>query len=283
MDSIAQEIRRGWFEGIAWSTVGIAPPEKVPLEKHVHGTGVCVQFRGTPYVVTVRHLVLDIQNLGFQPGDLRFLSRPDVPLQVDFTGRIPRRIRGMHLREAFSLPIAGVSMSGPVGDLAALQVEGRAQAHGFARFHDLDEDGKSPEPGAWVIVFGMAEEMLMASRVRYGGNIPFAIGPYALESTFQEYREELLAGYNHNFDPQVHYLCDFETGDAADGLQTPHGMSGGGAWLIRLPVKGRLWEPALPLVGIQSAWYSRLRLIRVTRVEALIRLLENVGTTGGRP
>jgi hypothetical protein len=272
-EALNKEVRRGWGEAIAWSTVGLTPPTSVPVEKHKHGSGVAIEFEERVYIATAQHVVQELLNLGFNPNQFSFMVRPEVPLEFNFAGRIPARVQGMSLREAISLPVLDLHRSTPEEDLALIELDGSAkQRADLLRFVQVGPADTSPDPGKWAIVFGMASEMLMTTGP-VGRHLPMAIGPYALESVVQEYRPGMLAGFAHQFDPSLHYLGDFETGRGAGSLQSPAGMSGGGAWLPNLLRNSKLWSPRVKLAGILLAWYPSVRYIKIARMERLAAFL----------
>lgn len=267
--------RLGLFEAISWSTVAIGPPKEVPFEKFSHGSGVCVDFRGSIIIATARHVVRELEELGFPPTELAILARPPEPLRVDFTGRIPRRVTGLHAQGPISLPITGATFSSPLEDLAVLHIRGKAEDYKEVRFHVFDPKRASPEPGDGILVAGLAEEMMVTPGPDASGSLPIGVNQYFLESQVVDSRGELLKDY----EPSFHYLSDFETGDETSGdtggyLQTPRGMSGGGTWRPVQP-PGPAWQPIASLSGIQLSWYPKPRLIKVARVERLATFLES--------
>jgi len=266
-----KEVRRGFFETISRSTVAIGPSKTVPLERFTHGTGVCVEFEAKPFIVTARHVVKELERLGFSPAEFAVFARPDAPLAIDFSGRIPHRVSGLHVREAIPISIEHAIQSDDKDDLAALRLGRESARSAGIRFHVLEETRSSGQVGDGVIIVGLAEEMMVTPGPTPRGHLPIGVNSYALESMVVQFREELLVNYDHRFDPRLHYLADFETGELPDSLQTPRGMSGGGVWL---PIRtGPVWYPNVSLVGIQLSWYPRPRLIKVARIERVVDLL----------
>jgi hypothetical protein len=79
------------------------------------------------------------------------------------------------------------------------------------------------------------------------------------------------------YDPRVHYLLDFSRRDPKEEVLDPAGMSGAGVW--RIPPRAGpsgVWNPgSAALVGIQIGWYERQRLLLVTRIRRLVRLMQS--------
>jgi hypothetical protein len=78
----------------------------------------------------------------------------------------------------------------------------------------------------------------------------------------------------------VHYdIDDLVRVGSEDPVQPvqPSGISGCGLFRVERVRKRGLWSPGpLPLVGIQSSYYSARGLLRATRSEFAVRLLEEV-------
>ena len=75
-----------------------------------------------------------------------------------------------------------------------------------------------------------------------------------------------------NYDPEAHFLMMHN--DKGKGYMDLRGMSGGPIWEIpQTPTT--IWSPSIArLIGVQIAYYSRARLLKATRIQAVIDLLE---------
>ncbi len=244
----------------------------------MHGSGICVEYAKRPFVVTARHVVDGLEALGFSPSEFAIGTRSAEPLKINFTGRIPKRVGGVPQNEARCLPFSDLSRSSSMDDLAILHLPGEVEDFAPLRFHVLQNDRMSPDPGTGVFVVGSPSQEMMIPN-RRGGELAISIGPYVLEAFVVEHREELLARYDHTFDREHHYLVDFETGgEEKDYLQSPDGMSGGGVWLPPTSVaKDQVWVGTRStLVGVQIAWFRSVKLLKVTRVERVLELFQSI-------
>jgi hypothetical protein len=118
-NEIQDQARQAIFEAITRSTVTLGPSRNVPLDKLAYGSGVCVEFDGKPFIATARHVLDNLDELGFAASELLIGSRPDVPLVINFTGRIPLRISGAVYSPARRLPISEAIQSDQSDDLGS--------------------------------------------------------------------------------------------------------------------------------------------------------------------
>lgn len=78
-------------------------------------------------------------------------------------------------------------------------------------------------------------------------------------------------------DPEVDFFLPFdrERLDGGKPLSTPHGMSGAGIWVVPEDRESEVWSPDCALLmGIQSSYIPRRRLMRAKRIDFILSLLE---------
>jgi hypothetical protein len=123
---------------------------------------------------------------------------------------------------------------------------------------------------------GSPSQVLRLHPSSHPGQPEIAAGTYLLEAFVASPTQRQVESFEDDFDTARHYLVDFNPGGhEPDFLQHPRGMSGG-AWLLPPDVtKNEIWDGSrVALVGIETAWFSRSRLLKVVRIERLIALLE---------
>jgi hypothetical protein len=270
--NLQDEARRAIAEAITWHTVSLSPPRSVPTKKFTHGSGVCIEYMGRPFIVTAQHVLDEIEELGFPPGDVRVGTRSPKPLEINLSGKIPKRVRGISVNETVVLPIDSVSESTDLDDLALLHLPGAPGDYNPIRFHVVDANRISPSIGAEVLVVGHPSQELFTPDIGKE-ETRWMTGTYALEAYVVDYKERGL----EIFDSSAHYLVDFETGgESKEYLQSARGMSGAGVWLLPPSVpRTQIWDGTrVRLVGIQVSWYESVKLLKVTRIERLLELLK---------
>lgn len=251
------------LESVAWHTVAIVPEEGVEL-----ATGVCLRFGDGYWVATVSHAVN-----GWGVDRLFFIARPSATLATGPKSAIPEHLRkGGHAQERFRPRILECVKSANGEDIALLRLVG---PEGGMEFHHLEPGRRSPAVGDRVIVFGFAIETAIAATHGLTGETEGMIFPTIEWSAVVERSERDFTDY----DARAHFLMDFSEGPRPeDYVSKPDGMSGAGVWVPPPPVpKDRIWDPrAVTLVGIQTGWYARFRLLKATRIEHVVSLLESV-------
>jgi hypothetical protein len=269
---LQDQARLAIFEAVAWHTIVLGPPRSVPKEKFTHGSGVCVEYGGRPFIVTAQHVLDEMEALGFSSGDVRVGTRSPKPFEVNLTGKIPTLIRSVSLNETRTLPIDAVSKSSDLDDLALLRLSGVPSDFDPIRFHLVEDNRMSPDVGVPVLVVGHPSQELFTPDIGKK-EIRMTTGTYALEAYVVEYKERGLI----KFESSRHYLVDFKTGgDSKEYLQSTRGMSGAGVWLLPPSVpRNQIWDGTrVRLVGIQVSWYEGVKLLKVTRIERLLELLK---------
>ncbi len=269
---LQDQARRAIFEAVTWHTVSLSPPRSVPTKKFTHGSGVCVAYAGRPFIVTAQHVLDEMEALGFSPGDVRVGTRSPKPFEVNSTGKIPKRIRGVNRNNTRVFPMDGVTKSSDLDDLALLRLPGVPSDYDLVRFHLVEDNRTSPDTPTPVLVVGHPSQELFTPDLGKQ-EMRMATRTYILEAYVVEYKKRGLV----KFETSRHYLVDFKTGgDSKEYLQSARGMSGAGVWLLPPSVpRNQIWDGTrVRLVGIQVSWYEGVKLLKVTRIERLLELLK---------
>jgi hypothetical protein len=167
--------------------------------------------------------------------------------------------------------------SEPLDDLAVLVIDPSFVPSPHLRFHQIQDDRRTPDVGSYVVLFGLPSELLRL------------VGPLEEKSTGRmgymtfgnfEWRT-IVKGECHdleNFNPTRHFLIDFYGETISEEYVThPGGISGCGVWTYPPITKAEVWDPTkVELVGVQSSWYKERRLMKAIKIERLLALLKGI-------
>lgn len=227
------------------------------------GTGVCLTLDGEFFVVTAAHMLehLSTSTLYLVPkpkGD--YVAAPAVP---------PSSAR---YSDGFEPTIATVLFPArhkSQEDVALLHLQGRPRELQDAYFYPVDLIAPPPlRPGIQVMLAGFPVEtthMARAGDKRIPISSPVFDAPRVVRVPLSS-KLRLTKDYN----PALHFVLEFPD-LPGNPITHPRGMSGGGVWA--LDSVGAVWQPTLRLVGIQVAWHESLRLLTVTRIKRVWRIL----------
>lgn len=257
------------LEAVAWHTVAIVPEKRLEL-----ATGVCLRFRDEYWVVTAGHAIK-----AWGLDRVFFITRPPVTLLTAAKGDLVRRFREEgSAHERFRPTIVGYVESDVVEDLILLRL---AEPEGGIQFHALETAISSPTVGEQVLIFGLPMETARnATDAVSGEKAGMVFFTFDWLPVVDRSEQDFM-----DYDPRVHFLVDFPEGpDPTDYVTEPHGLSGAGLWRPPRPApKDRIWNPrTVTLVGIQTGWYSRSRLLKATRIERVVDLLTSASRTASR-
>jgi len=241
-----------------------------------HGTGVAVRFNGQDYIVTAAHVLKN------EPRNekLLIIGRPDSNLKEVEKHELPRAFfDGTHGRINSStgthVTITDRLARKELGDIAALKVQNTNATLPHTVFHDLSAQRETDIPeGKPVVVCGFPGELALHAQHRMTGQIGVAVFTYfAWQHIVALPQSSDQLDPCNPFDANIDFITDFILeNDTCD----PKGMSGGGAWTIPKIKEGEVWSPRrTQLLGIQSGFYRRSKLLRLVRVERVLDLLSN--------
>lgn len=239
---------RAFYHSIAPFTVALLPPDGV----HV-GTGVLVSWKSLPLILTANHNLL-----GTRASEMRFVLHPGGTLHE---GPMTREDSGK-LYRGVSLPVEEEVIADAQNDIAAIRLKSDHLAPASA-FCDIDSRMQQINDGSTVILVGFAwdNSFPLGGQARAVG-VTTQTGRYDNELNK---RKDLPSTYS----AEEHFLLPYTR--VEDGVK-PHGMSGTAAWCNKEPA-GTLWTPHPTLVGIQTAWFPKSRLLQIVRLGPILDLL----------
>ncbi len=247
-------------EAITYSTLGISPDDGETV-----GTGVALSYKDKKCIVTAKHLVEEMDHNNF-----RFYFRDDEPQRRITKKELPK-IKRLGGRKWFRIPVINITLSDEIDDLALLFIDQSYNLRNL-RFHGLLSETMSYEEGKDLLLFGFAQELIGAAQDVYTGERGFA-----LISCFEWRSIISTTKLLNEYDPSRHFLMEFYNDpESVEGITSPKSMSGCGVWMPAKLSKPGLWVPEsnINLCGIQSSWYEGPKILKATKVERLLALLD---------
>lgn len=234
-----------------------------------HGTGVAVQYGNENYILTAAHV------LKGEPDNekIMIIGKPDAPLKLlpkkqQFTETVFKGNQGrVATSVATHISITDRLVNNDGADIAALKVQNSHKVLPHTVFHNLSDQGETHiSVGEAVSIYGFPGELAQKVEHRITGRQGMAGFPHV---TLQAVRE--ISDAPEPLDPSIDLIIDFtydeETCD-------PRGMSGCGAWSIPSLKEGKIWSPhESQLLGIQSGFYPKSKLLKFVRIEHVLNLL----------
>ena len=258
--ALYKEAEKAIVEKIGWYSIVITATE----ENFEHGTGIPIVYKGKYFIVATRHNITKIS-----PEKLRFhwrLNKPLIVKSVDEIASMPGKV--LYRPNWRKLPIKQVLKSSYLADLALLKLDDSVSEDKLA-FFDISVDSvRKSIPKTKTILMGYPGKLAKPALAieKKDKIVNEAVFYYDL-SEIIEPQDSL-----ENFDPKIHFLatCDW------DSLTKPQGMSGCGFWVWDKGEPDKLWLPKIYLVGIQSGYYPRKKLLKGIRMEILLDMLKAI-------
>lgn len=243
---------RAFYHAIAPFTVALLPPDGLSV-----GTGVLVNWKSSPLILTANH------NLeGTKPCAMRFVLNPGGTLRE---GPMNERRDSGELYRGVLLPVEDDVIADQQNDIVAIRLTNNRLAPA-SRFCKIDPRARTVRDGATVILVGFAwdNSFPLAGQARAVG-VTTQTGKYDGELNS---RSDLSSEYNS----EDHFLLPYTRVD--DGVK-PYGISGTAAWCNADQV-GTVWAPYPILVGVQTAWFPKSKLLKIVRLGPILALLANL-------
>ena len=241
-----------FFHAIAPYTVALLPPDGLQV-----GTGSLVRWKSKPLILTANH------NLkGVKPSAMRFRVFPGGPLAW---GPMTDCRDYSIMSAGCALPVKDEALADTDNDVVAIRLctERLPEA---AEFYELGRPTPVLSEGNSVIVVGFA----------WDNSVPLLGQARAIGVTTQTGRFDAAlnarSDLSSQYDPTNHFLLPYTRID--EGVR-PHGMSGAGAW-GNLNHSGMVWNAKPALVGIQTSYFPKSKLIQMTRIKTILNLLEQI-------
>ena len=259
---INSEAEKALMERVARFSVAVVGTEK-DIE---HGTGIPISYKGIYFIITCLHTVNNII-----PDKIRFIWRAEDSVIVKDKHKLGEGMKEGNFRytEMKKLPIAQIhKSSSDIIDLAAIELKGIIKEKGLEFFDLKKENLDIPRAGLDIMMMGYAGETAKPFediREHKAGYMLF------LHTDWPEI-EELGDNFGNlpNFSPKFHFLMKTHPSDQA---VNPKGMSGCGIWTWSKAMPNQIWYPEIKLIGIQCAQYTQNKLLKATRADSLLGLL----------
>jgi hypothetical protein len=238
-------------EAAYWHTVAI-----IEKSGKTVGTATAIRWRDRTFLITAQHVIRKTSN-----HELRFFFRPPGTLERTKWRTAPAG--PIKLASPFRLNIID-RYEDPRADLAALELIPRLEREQNIRFYELPDDAKTPRPRpqtVWAIGFPEDSVERIAEAAYAFASSPLWANVVRTPRPAPD-----------DFAARKHILCDFQP--AQDGRR-PHGFSGSGVWFRDSTPKDKVWMPNLKLLGIFAKYYPQRKLLRLVRVEGLLRFLKS--------
>jgi hypothetical protein len=163
------------------------------------------------------------------------------------------------------LPVDDAAVTDQANDIAAIRVK-RDWLPSTVRFAQIDPRAEAIKDGSTVVLAGFA----------WDNSFPLKGEARAVGVTIQSGRFDSTVnatkGLSSNYNTNDHFLVPYTRTE--DGVR-PHGFSGTAAW-CNAEQAGAVWAPHPVLVGVQTSWFPRSKLMQVVRLGPVLRLLGNL-------
>jgi len=233
-------------------------------EKTVWGTGTPIKFREKFYILTCLHVLED------EPinENLRFIPRTDAPLEMGSKNNIFKYpVSSISKSYRISLPIIYRIVSDEIDHLAILNLDSSVSNVKNINFYELKENSKTPPVESHVGLLGFSIEIARKLGKLEPNVIGIGVAPYFDWSKIVGSNDDDL----EKFDKEKHFLIEFTKSETSCD---PRGLSGCGIWASYVN-PGKIWNPNLRLVGVETHSYPKPQILRATKVERVLELLGN--------
>jgi hypothetical protein len=240
---------RAFYHAIAPFTVALLPPDGLSV-----GTGVLVNWKSSPLILTANHNLT-----GTKPSAIKFVLNPGGTLRE---GPMNERRDSGELYRGVLLPVEDDEIADQENDIVAIRLKSDRLAPA-SKFCELDSRARTIREGATVILAGFAwdNSFPLAGQAR-------AVGVTTQSGTYDDKlnaRNDLSSEYNS----KDHFLLPYTR--VGDGVN-PHGISGTAAW-CNADQAGAVWAPHPILVGVETAWFPKSKLLKIVRLGPVLDLL----------
>jgi hypothetical protein len=177
-----------------------------------------------------------------------------------------------------AVPVKGIERDDGLADVLVLEIEALPGHGPWLQALDLTgAHGLRPRARQRVVVAGVVNELARERFNRDLGTLEYAVAPFCLHTYVTSQPTEHL----EEFDKRTHFLIRYalEPNGAVHKDLSARGMSGAPVFLMPA-VKGR-WTPSnARLIGIQQAAYPGAKVLKVTHLRHLLRLVHKLVESG---
>jgi hypothetical protein len=243
---------RPFYHSIAPHIVALLPPDGVTV-----GTGTLIKWKSSHLILTANH------NLERnRPSAVRFVFHPGGTLRE---GPMTTREDSGGLYRGVLLPVDDNVIFDKGNDIVAIPL-GVKQMPETAKFYEIGPKAPVLNDGNTIILAGFAwdNSFPLKGQAR-------AVGVITQSGRFDG-RLNATKGLSSRYNSEDHFLLPYTRVD--DGV-TPYGISGTGVW-ANSDQAGSVWTAHPILVGIQTAWFPKSKLLQIVRLDTVLALLTNI-------
>jgi hypothetical protein len=163
------------------------------------------------------------------------------------------------------VPIEKETVADKANDIAAIPLK-LEQPPGAAKFYEIDPKTPIVEDGNTVLLAGYAGDNSFPL-----DNQSRAVGVTVQTGRFNAQlnsRTDLPYTYN----PVDQFLLPYTR--THEGIR-PHGISGAAAW-CNMDHEGEVWAARPTLVGVQTSWFPKSKLLKIVRLGPVLSLLQKL-------
>ena len=233
-----------------------------------HGSGVAVRYNGKHYLLTAAHVLRPLKNL----HELRIIGRPPTPFKNVALRQLQGDIPGVNdgsfgFSESTRVDAVSRIFGEAEEDIVAIEINRGQESLPYTIFHDLVQcNSDDLNPGSIASAFGFPGAI--AQRVMHQVTQRQGVMANSLHIDI-EVKDISVAPEGLN--SAVNFITDYTFEDAGCD---PKGMSGCGIWSRPQRSTGLVWSPyTTRLLGIQSSFYPRSKLLVAVRIERVLTLL----------
>lgn len=163
------------------------------------------------------------------------------------------------------LPVEDGLIADQQNDIVAIRLKSKRLAPA-SRFCEIDPRAQIIRDGSTVVLVGFA----------WDNSFPLKGQARAVGVTTQSGRFDsalnATRGLSSEYNPDDHFLLPYTRVD--DGVR-PYGFSGTAAW-CNADQAGAIWAPIPILVGVQTAWFPKSKLLKIVRLGPILALLSHL-------
>ena len=230
------------------------------------GTGSIFKFNERLFLLTCKHVVKEdylLDQIRYFPDDGMEQNWTDS--KDDIKNMPMARYTSLPRTSAMILPVIHRSYSDDEDDLVLLELDQTSDLFNEYNFYEMELSvGISPEIDAEACLLGFSRELVRTPTSDSRG----CYFPFFLASTITE--KDINA---FDYDKERHFLIEYENNENSIDI---HGLSGCGIWTHIAPKSNEVWTSNLRLVGVQTGIYKKSEVLKATRIEKVIELLESI-------
>ena len=231
------------------------------------GTGSIFKFNERLFILTCKHVVKE----GYNLEQIRYFA--DDGMEQNWTDskddiiNMPMaRYTSLPRTSAVILPVIHRSYSDDEDDLVLLELDQTSDLFNGYNFYDMELSvGISPDIDAEACLLGFSRDLVKTPTSHSRG----CYFPYFLASTIITEKNVSIDKY----DKERHFLIEYENNESSVDIR---GLSGCGIWTHIVPKPDEIWTSNLRLVGVETSINKRNEVIKATRIEKVIELLESI-------